>query len=137
MCCDRSSRGSELRMKRLIHHLRGNAVAYIALFVALGGTGYAAIERIPPASVGARQIKNHSITPKKFDPSLIPASVRAWVNVQWRGTKLVAKASSSRVKVSAVSDGDGITWPHRHFRRNCMPSVTPQVNFTSPALFDG
>jgi hypothetical protein len=116
-------------MNRVSRHLRANAVAYIALFVALGGTGYAAM-RIPAASVGARQLKNHSITPSKLNPQYIAASIRAWVNVQWSGTKLVAKGSSSRVRISTVSDGDGITWPHRHFRRDCMASVTPQVNFT-------
>ena len=30
-------------MRGILTHLRGNAVAYIALFVALGGTSYAAI----------------------------------------------------------------------------------------------
>ena len=30
-------------MHRVVSHLRGNAVAYLALFVALGGTSYAAI----------------------------------------------------------------------------------------------
>ena len=36
--------------------MRHNVVAYLALFVALGGTSYAAI-RLPANSVGARQIK--------------------------------------------------------------------------------
>jgi hypothetical protein len=37
-------------------HLRQNAVAYVALFAALGGTSYAAI-KLPSNSVGTKQIK--------------------------------------------------------------------------------
>lgn len=123
-------------MKRLSRHLRTNAIAYLALFVALGGTGYAAAN-LPTNSVGTRQIKNGSIVPKKFNSKYIAASIRAWVNVQWRGSKLVADGSSSRVRIATVSDGDGITWPHTRFPKNCMPSVTPRVNFTVPTLFNG
>ena len=64
-------------MHRLIAHLRSNLVGWIALFVALGGTGYAAIS-IPRNSVGAAQIRNRSITPAKFNPKSIGGSVRAW-----------------------------------------------------------
>ena len=48
-------------MNRIVSHLRGNAVAYLALFVALGGTSYAVA--VPANSVGTRQIRNHAITP--------------------------------------------------------------------------
>ena len=67
-------------MNRLSQHVRANAIAYLALFVALGGTSYAAIN-LPTGSVGSRQIKNHSITPIKFDPATIGASVRYWAIV--------------------------------------------------------
>src|SRR5947199_4881509 len=118
-------------MKALSAHLRSNVVGYLALFVALGGTSYAAAN-LSSNSVGARQIRRHSITPSKFNPKLIAGSIRAWVNVQWRGGRLVAKGSSSRVRVVTSSDKVGITWPRRRFRPKCMPSVTPQVNFTVP-----
>ena len=49
-------------MTRFLSHLKSNAIAYLALFIALGGTSYAAVS-LPAGSVGARQIKNHSITP--------------------------------------------------------------------------
>ena len=57
-------------MTGAIQHLRRNVVAYIALFVALGGTSYAAWS-LPRASVGARQIKNHVIEPVKFGLALL------------------------------------------------------------------
>lgn len=63
---------------RAVKHFRQNAVAYLALFVALGGTSYAAVN-LPAGSVGARALKNHSITPVKFDPRFINGSIRAWV----------------------------------------------------------
>ena len=47
-------------MRGILTHLRGNAVAYIALFVALGGTSYAAIN-LPAGSVGTRQLQNQAI----------------------------------------------------------------------------
>ena|SRR5947209_2435868 len=123
-------------MKALSSHVRRNLVAYLALFVALGGTGYAAAN-LPANSVGSHQLINGSISAKKLDRKSIAASIRAWVNVQWRGSTLVAVASSSRVRLVTVSDADAISWPHRRFPRNCMPSVTPQVNFTDPARFNG
>ena len=43
-------------MTRLVAHARRNAIAYLALFVALGGTSYAAFS-LPAGSVGARQLQ--------------------------------------------------------------------------------
>ena len=56
-------------MNAALTHLRKNVVAYVALFVALGGTSYAAVS-LPAGSVGNRQLKNHSITPIKLKPGL-------------------------------------------------------------------
>ena len=64
-------------MNRVVQHIRSNVVAYVALFVALGGTSYAAL-KLPANSVGTKQIKNHSITPIKLDPSKTGAVVRFW-----------------------------------------------------------
>ena len=44
-------------MIRLLTHVRSNAVAYVALFVALGGTSYAATQ-LAPGSVGTRQLRD-------------------------------------------------------------------------------
>ena len=64
-------------LNRVVQHIRSNVVAYVALFVALGGTSYAAL-KLPANSVGTKQIKNHSITPIKLDPSKTAAVVRFW-----------------------------------------------------------
>jgi hypothetical protein len=84
-------------MHRVIAHLRNNLVGWIALFVALGGTGYAAIS-IPRNSVGAAQIRNRSITPVKLNPKSIGGSVRAWAIIRANATVL---ASGRRPSVSA------------------------------------
>ena len=67
-------------MSRLTNHLRSNAVAYLALFIALGGTSYAAIN-LPAGSVGTKQLRNGSVTAGKLDPKTIGGSVRHWAFV--------------------------------------------------------
>jgi len=121
-------------MTRILDYLRRNAVAALALvcsLLALAGASYAAFS-LPANSVGAPQIKNHSIGSIKLDQRSIAASIRAWVIIQWgAGGRLVAKASSSRVTVASGGATTTVTWPHRHFARNCFPSVTPQQNLNS------
>lgn len=111
-------------MSRLSRHLRANAVAYLALFVALGGTSYAAIN-VPAGSVGNRQLKNHSITPLKLDPNRIAGSVRHWVHVSATGRIL---ASSGPVHVSASAGAYQVTWKDAYwgdrYASRCMPVVT-------------
>jgi len=109
---------------RLLHHARSNVIAYLALtmsFLALGGGAYAALS-LPPNSVGARQIRNHSIAPVKFDPSAIGGSVRHWAQVNGGGT---IASSSSRAKDTGVAPvGDYvITWSDT-FPAGCVPVVT-------------
>ena len=50
--------------RAVARHLRRNAVAYLALFVALGGTSYAAL-KLPKNSVGGKQIKKNAVTGRK------------------------------------------------------------------------
>ena len=51
-------------MRRLVSHLRSQAIAYLALFVALGGTAYAA--SLPANSVGTKQLKPNAVTTAKI-----------------------------------------------------------------------
>jgi hypothetical protein len=63
-----------------LKHVRSNIVAYIALFVALGGTSYAAIN-LPAGSVGSKQLQNRVIASVKFNPRFINGTIRAWAVV--------------------------------------------------------
>jgi hypothetical protein len=47
-------------------YLRHHHLAFLALFIALGGTSYAAL-RIPANSVGTKQIVNKAVTLRKID----------------------------------------------------------------------
>ena len=97
---------------RLLGHARSNVVAYLALVLAglaLAGGAYAALS-LPAGSVGARQIRNHSIGPVKLDPRAIGGSVRHWARVDATGTIV---AASGRAKLTAGAPSEGaylITW---------------------------
>ena len=67
-------------------------VATLALVVALGGTGYAALA-IPRNSVGTRQLRNDAVT----DPKIVPGA----------GVNLVYTRASTSVSVAAGSVGGG------------------------------
>lgn len=54
-------------------HARRNAVAYVALFLALGGTSYAALS-LPANSVGERQIKARAVTASKIASNAVTSS---------------------------------------------------------------
>lgn len=125
-------------MTHLLGHARRNAVAYLALFVALGGTSYAAIN-LPAGSVGTRQLQNHAIDPVKLNPATIGASIRAWANVTWDGAWRV-QASTKDIRVVRTGLGEVVSWRHTRFARNCMASVTPGRNIPGPGgstSFDG
>jgi hypothetical protein len=66
-------------------HLKNHLIAYLALFVALGGTSYAAV------SINGSEIRNHTINPSKFNGRFINGNTRAWAIVRANGT-LIAGA---------------------------------------------
>lgn len=76
--------------RAIAKHAQRNAVAYIALFVALAGSSYAAV------SINGSQIRNHSINPAKFNPRFINGHVRAWAFVGDNG-HVIAGAGRPRV----------------------------------------
>jgi hypothetical protein len=57
-------------MKSLTRYIRRHHIALVALFVALGGTSYAAIS-LPKGSVGTDQLRHASVTTGKIAPSAI------------------------------------------------------------------
>jgi hypothetical protein len=57
--------------RRVLSYVRHHHIALLALFVALGGTSYAAT-RLPRNSVGTKQIKKNAVTTRKVkDSSLL------------------------------------------------------------------
>ena len=84
-------------MTRLLTHAKHNAISLLALFVALGGTSYAAIA-IPAGSVGTRQLRNHSISPIKLDRNSIGGYIRYWARVSADG-QLIASRPRAQVLV--------------------------------------
>ncbi len=57
-----------------VHTQSGDGVSLIALFVALGGTSYAAITALPKNSVGTAQLKNNAVTGAKIKDHAITAA---------------------------------------------------------------
>src|SRR5438270_13812604 len=110
-------------MNRILSHLRGNVVAYLALFVALGGTSYAAVA-VPANSVGTRQIRNHAITPVKLDPRRIGASVRAWAVIQ-NGKQVVAARPRAKVLVWDQMFAAGVAGWGSAVSKSCFPLARP------------
>jgi len=119
-------------MHRILRHVRSNAVAYVALFVALGGTGYAAL-RLPANSVGNRQIQNGAITPVKIDRHLITGSVRAWAEVSASG-KVLAGEGSPKAVARTGPDSLGqylVTWNTATFVRCAATAGIASPRFSS------
>src|SRR5947209_213213 len=119
-------------MNRIVSHLRGNAVAYLALFVALGGTSYAAVA-LPANSVGTKQIRNHSITPIKLDPKRIGASVRAWAVIQ-NGTKVIASRPKARVVSWDPTFAAGVVSWGPAVSKSCFPLASGGADFVQVSL---
>ena len=118
-------------MIRVLDYLRRNALAGLALvcsLLALAGASYAAF-RLPENSVGAAQIRNHVITPVKFDPHSISGSVRAWAIIGATGNVIAAGGKPS-VTVSPSTPGTyGIRWGVS-LPKTCATVAT--IDFRSP-----
>jgi hypothetical protein len=110
-------------MKRLVHSLRSQSIGVLALFIALGGTGYAAIS-IPRNSVGTPQLRNgavtanklanKSITPSKLNPTLIGASVRAWAEITPSGQVTASSEPAHTISWNTASNPGrgGVSFAH-------------------------
>ena len=85
-------------MTTILRFVKSNAIAFLALFIALGGVGWAATS-LPAGSVGSRQIKNHSITPAKFNRSAIGGSVRYWARISANGKVIASSQPKARIVV--------------------------------------
>ena len=105
-------------MLKTVNYLRDHAIAILALvcsLLALAGASYAALS-LPAGSVGARQLRNNSITPNKFNHKLINGAVRAWAIVAANG-HLIAGGGGPVIRRADPSLGQyvvlwGVNLPH-------------------------
>ena len=77
----------------------GLVVGIIALFVALGGTSYAAIVTLPKNSVGTAQIKNGAVTAGKINAS---ARLRPMIYARLESDGSINKTRSSGITQAMV-----------------------------------
>lgn len=117
-------------MKRLVHGLKSQSIGVVALFVALAGTGYAAIS-IPAGSIGTRALRNgavtssklgkRSVTAKKLDPKSIAGTVEFWARIDQSGN--VVRSSEPATTNSWATGHGAITFRGR-FSAACFPLAT-------------
>lgn len=121
-------------MSTVLRHLRSQAVAYTALFVALGGTGYAAVNlpahsvgsrQLRPGAVGTTQLKNHSITAGKLAPGSIAGYVRDYAQVNGQGVLVGSRPAASLIgwRASGPAPG-GLIQFHRPIPASCFALAT-------------
>ena len=113
-------------MSRALNHFKSNVIAYLALFVALGGTSYAAAT-LGAGSVGTRQLKNHSVTPVKLQKGSIAGYVRDWAQVNRRRSR--HRITASRPHRSTGRETGHVPWGRRQLgscqsRAHAFPLAT-------------
>jgi hypothetical protein len=110
------------QLSMLMHHLRQHVIACLALVcsvLSLAGASYAALE-LPAGSVGARQLKNHAITPVKFDPAGIGGSVRHWAQVDAEGRVITG---SGHARAARGGNQIEVNWGDK-FSARCVALAT-------------
>lgn len=96
-------------MRAAGRYLKQNALGAIAIFIALGGTGYAAVS-IPQNSIGTRQLRNGAVTPRKLDGQQISGTIFAWAYVDADGKVLASHGLRGGVQRGAGGQyGLGLT----------------------------
>src|SRR5581483_113405 len=117
-------------MSRLLTHIRHNGIGYLALFVALGGTSYAAFS-LPRNSVGTRQLRNGAVTNKKLGRAAVnPANLshktiagymRAYAQIGPGGQLMASRPGAHLVywNTTGPAPGGQINW-NEQFAPSCF-----------------
>lgn len=105
---------------RVLDHARRHAVAYVALFVALGGTSYAAVT-----------LPNGSITAAKLNRSSIGGYVRAWAHVNSDGRVVSGSPGARAVHLNDIVPAGpnyAVGWLGVKFPTSCAPIASLDAN---------
>ncbi|MHB8660058.1 MAG: hypothetical protein ACYC91_19390 [Solirubrobacteraceae bacterium] len=127
-------------MLKTLTFIRHNAIALLALFIALGGTSYAALN-LPAGSISTRELHNGavtnkklanaSVTPAKFDGRAIGGSVRHWAHVSQLG-QILGGGKGARASGGPIFQ---VSWGDR-FSSRCAALVTPAGNAGASPIAD-
>lgn len=119
-------------MKGVVHHIRANGIAYLALFIALGGTSYAAVN-LPAGSVGTRQLRNGAVigaklargavTARSLNSKTLAGHIALWAQIQTDG-HVASSSPKAKVVPFAVSGIERVVWK-RSISRRCMALAAP------------
>ena len=135
-------------MTRFLSHFKTNLIAYLSLFVALGGTSYAAFS-LPANSVGTRQLRsgavttkklaNGSITPPKLNSSDIAGSIAMWARISATGNVIVSRPHAQVIGWNSATASGRIGWG-RAIPAGCFSLATvdglPGAGFVSVATLN-
>jgi hypothetical protein len=113
--------------------IRHNAIALLALFVALGGTSYAALS-LPAGSVGTQQLRNGAVTSRKLakhavsaanlDPKSIAGHIADWAQIRADG-HVISSTPKASVFVRDPTRGlFQVSW-HQSIPSGCMAMASP------------
>ena len=119
-------------MKRLRERVTyANVIATVALFVALGGTAYAAV-KLPKNSVGAKQLKKNSVTGAKVkNGSLTGADIKSSTLGQVPSAANAANAAS----LGGLPSSAFAASSHSLFGTADTSIASSQTLFTVPGAF--
>jgi hypothetical protein len=97
---------------RIFAHFRGNVVAYVALFVALGGSSYAAVQ-LAPGSVHSRALAKGAVTKSKLAKNSVTSTSIANGTLTSKDFKSGAilnglKGDAGAAGSNGIRGGDGI-----------------------------
>lgn len=109
-------------MRAVGRYLKQNALGAIAIFIALGGTGYAAIS-IPRDSVGTRQLRDGAVTSAKLDAKQIGGTIFAWAYVDADG-KVLASHGLRRGVARGAGGVYGFTLTNQRVPKGCAATAS-------------
>ena len=97
-------------MKRF-HPSPALVISLIALFVALGGTSYAAITSLPANSVGTKQLKNSAVTGTKLNAAVLKYFLHVGSTLPSGRTESGVYAAWARASAGAGFMSDSVNFP--------------------------